>query len=196
MAKENYHHGDLRAALLNEAERLLKMDGIEKLSLRKIASQAGVSHAAPSHHFGNANGLITALTVIGYQRLSKGLSDVVNTRHADGLDPRISCGIAYIDFALDHPELFSLMFASEYPDFDNKELDRASMEAFTTFLQVASGDDSPSANRPHDIDVPLMAYWSKMHGLAILLLTGRMRSVLSLSKKKRRTAIADILEYS
>ncbi|MCG4958224.1 TetR family transcriptional regulator, partial [Alistipes finegoldii] len=63
-----YHHGDLAPALLEAAERVLKRDGVEKLTLRAVAREAGVSHTAPQHHFGDLTGLLSELAAIGYNR--------------------------------------------------------------------------------------------------------------------------------
>ncbi|HEY4796462.1 MAG TPA: helix-turn-helix domain-containing protein, partial [Mycobacterium sp.] len=61
MGRPTYHHGDLRAAILNEAARLVAQRGADGVSLRELAREAGVSHAAPAHHFTDRRGLFTAL---------------------------------------------------------------------------------------------------------------------------------------
>ena len=73
--KPRYHHGDLRAALLHAAEVELEHNGIEAFSLRKVAKRAGVSHAAPAHHFGDVSGLLTALAVVGNRRFIKCMAE-------------------------------------------------------------------------------------------------------------------------
>ena len=67
---DSYHHGALRAALIEAAEALLREDGIESFSLRECARRAGVSHAAPAHHFGDARGLLTACAAAGFNQLA------------------------------------------------------------------------------------------------------------------------------
>src|SRR5258708_26387477 len=62
-----YHHGDLHEALLQAAERVLERDGIAGLTLRAVAREAGVSHAAPTHHFGDLTGLLSELAAIGFR---------------------------------------------------------------------------------------------------------------------------------
>jgi AcrR family transcriptional regulator len=117
-----YHHGDLRAALLRAAEEELTANGVEGFSLRAVAKRAGVSHAAPAHHFGDVRGLLTALCVEGFNRF-------LATQHAReaaaALDPRsqlVASGLGYVDFALANPALFRLMFSSNLPDHQRPDM--------------------------------------------------------------------------
>src|SRR6185503_1752884 len=68
-----YHHGDLRDALLKAAERVLERDGLPGLTLRAVAREAGVSHAAPTHHFGDLSGLLSELAAIGFRRFNEAM---------------------------------------------------------------------------------------------------------------------------
>src|ERR1700679_1446541 len=81
-----YHHGDLKTALLQEAELILERDGIQALTLRAAARAAGVSHAAPANHFGDLTGLLSELAAVGYNRFSMALTAA---GEAAGPDPRI-----------------------------------------------------------------------------------------------------------
>ena len=114
-APRPYHHGDLRAALIAAAEAEIDAHGVESFSLRAVAKRAGVSHAAPAHHFGDANGLLTALAAEGFARF-------VETQRAHEAaappgqpDRLVAAGLGYIAFATGHPALFRLMFASRRP---------------------------------------------------------------------------------
>jgi AcrR family transcriptional regulator len=107
-----YHHGDLKSALLTEAETILERDGIQCLTLRAAARAAGVSHAAPTNHFGDLTGLLTELAAVGFNRFTAALM----AAGADGDGPSSrgkAMGQAYVRFARDHPGLFVLMFRSE-----------------------------------------------------------------------------------
>ena len=68
-----YHHGDLHDALLAAAERVLERDGLAGLTLRAVAREAGVSHAAPTHHFGDLSGLLSELAAIGFRRFNEAM---------------------------------------------------------------------------------------------------------------------------
>src|ERR1700723_1973954 len=100
-----YHHGDLRSALLTAAAQEISRVGVAQLSLRELARRAGVSHAAPAHHFGDKTGLLTALATEGFRILHERTSPVPG--HADAL---VRAGEQYIAFALVHPAHFSVMF--------------------------------------------------------------------------------------
>jgi len=194
MTKTAYHHGNLRLALLDEAEKELKVVGSAKLSLRKVATRAGVSHAAPAHHFKNATGLLTALTVRAFEKFDVAIETAKSDNRNENLDPLDATSLAYIEFAVDEPELFSLMFTSQLADFDDQDLDAASMKSFLGFINdVEKRTGGPSGAV---VNVPVMAYWGKVHGLAVLLLNGRMRSVLRLSPDERREAILAIMRHA
>ncbi len=75
MSRPTYHHGDLRAVILAEAARLVAERGADRGSLRELARDAGVSHAAPAHHFTDRRGLFTALATQGFQLLAQALID-------------------------------------------------------------------------------------------------------------------------
>ncbi|WP_328872321.1 TetR/AcrR family transcriptional regulator [Streptomyces sp. NBC_00287] len=111
-----YHHGDLRSTLLAGAERTLRTKGAGALSLRELAREAGVSHAAPGRHFKDKQALLNALALAGYDRLEQAL------RAADDpdlpLEPRLTAlARAYLRFALDNGELLELMYARKHePD--------------------------------------------------------------------------------
>lgn len=174
-----YHHGDLRAALLVAAEAELIDKGIEGFSLRGVAKRAGVSHAAPAHHFGDTVGLLSALAAVGFRRFL----DTQLKREA-GAAPRqpdriLAAGLGYIEFALANRELFRLMFSSARADFTGKELRAASRAAYlhllnnTAELRGGGDPDDPAA-------IPdVTAIWAMVHGLADLLQAGRLLRGLS-----------------
>src|SRR5579875_1684070 len=102
-----YHHGDLRRALVAAAERILVRDGLQGLSLRGVAREAGVSPAAPYHHFKDKSDLLNALAEEGFHALGDAL------RAEFEADPRhdlTSMGVAYVKFARANPALYRLMF--------------------------------------------------------------------------------------
>ena len=110
-----YHHGDLRQALLAAAERELEEKGIEGFSLRGVAKRAGVSHAAPLHHFKDTRALLTALAAQGFERFLAAQRARQAKAAADGLSQLVASGMGYIDFALTHRAIFRLMFSSTAP---------------------------------------------------------------------------------
>jgi AcrR family transcriptional regulator len=114
-----YHHGNLRAALLTAAEQTLRERGIEQVSLRDLARQAGVSHGAPSRHFRDRQALLDALAAVGYARLAAEIDAAVGNA-GDGFGARLQAmAAAYVRFAVEHGALLDLMLAggkAEGPD--------------------------------------------------------------------------------
>ena len=143
-----YHHGDLRAALLRTAGEMLEKEGLAALSLREVARRAGVSHNAPYRHFPDRDSLLAALAEEGYQRFA----DALEKR------PRREMGEAYVDFALEHPERFRLMFGGRVPGKDP----RAYEALKKSFADLGEEDAGYAA----------AAAWGLVHGLAHLLLDG------------------------
>ncbi|CAA9414366.1 MAG: Transcriptional regulator, AcrR family [uncultured Rubellimicrobium sp.] len=190
-ASARYHHGDLRAALLAAGEAELAERGVEGFSLRGAAARAGVSHAAPAHHFGDADGLLTALAAEGFTRFAAAMRRRQAALEAggEGSDQRAildsdrrnrpgaidGAGLGYIDFARAHPALFRLMFASQRPDFADSALRAAAEDAFDILAGAvgAARGAGPWADEAGPADVA--AAWALAHGLADLLLSNRLQ---------------------
>jgi AcrR family transcriptional regulator len=172
--KKPYHHGDLREGLLRAAETILDRDGIGALSLRAVAREAGVTHAAPRHHFGDLTGLLTALAASGYVRLREGS---LAQAEAAGPNPRsrlIASGRGYVAFARAHPGLLQLMLRSERLDWSALALSDAAAAAFALLTPrdaQRSGQPQPSA---FDSLVLAIERLALVHGLATLLVDGRV----------------------
>ena len=172
--KKPYHHGGLREALLEAAEQELTEKGVEGFTLRGVAKRAGVSHAAPAHHFRDTGELLTALAAVGAQRF---LSRLQEREAAAGDDPRarlVATGRAYIEFALANPALFGLMFGSKRPDFDEPSFSVPASQSFRMLVDgvAALRGDDPLASREGRAAV--MSAWSLVHGFASLAIAGRV----------------------
>jgi AcrR family transcriptional regulator len=132
-----YHHGDLRATVLDQVERIIRRQGVGVVSIREVARRARVSHAAPAHHFGSKRGLLTAFAVQGYDRLA----DTVATAVADSratTPPAVlaAMGRAYVSFAIENPEHFRVMFPGEFVDQDDPAYVAASDRCFGPLIDV------------------------------------------------------------
>lgn len=167
-ARESYHHGDLRAALLDAAVELIDEVGLAKLSLRECARRAGVSHAAPYRHFADKNALLLAIAVQGYERLYEAGRGAM-----EGLtDPRErldAYGIAYVRFAIENPVQYRAMFSMDLITPDEQQ-QRVGAMAFDLLVDAASEADSRGTD-PH---LAALAAWALPHGLAMLILDGRV----------------------
>jgi AcrR family transcriptional regulator len=185
--KPRYHHGALQAALLASAEAELAEAGVEAFSLRRVARRAGVSHAAPAHHFGDVQGLLTALAADGFRRFLEAQAAREAAAPADGRSQMVAAGLGYIDFALASPALFRLMFSSDRPDFGQPDLKSWSDRAYRHLeagVQAATGE-----RRIED----LAAMWAVAHGLADLLAAGRIKTLETLPPPARDAALAAII---
>jgi AcrR family transcriptional regulator len=159
-----YHHGDLRRALLDAALAQVAEHGPAALSLREVARQAGVSHAAPAHHFGNKAGLLTAIATEGYRILASALAEAGDFREQ---------GVAYVVFATEHPAHFAVMRAPDLLHNDTPELTAARDDAGRHL-----GDSVAARMHPADpvaFRAAPIAAWALVHGLASLLLEGNVQ---------------------
>jgi AcrR family transcriptional regulator len=181
-----YHHGDLRAALLAAAEAELAERGMEAFSLRSVAKRAGVSHAAPAHHFGDAQGLLTALAAEGFRQFLAAQNAREAVADKDPASQLVAAGLGYVDFALARPTIFRLMWQSNRPDFAVPELAHASRAAFQHLV-----DQSMAAGGRSTADEA--AVWAMAHGLADLLAAGRLKGIGSLPPKARDAMVADMM---
>ncbi|WP_328650996.1 TetR/AcrR family transcriptional regulator [Micromonospora sp. NBC_00330] len=158
-----YHHGDLRRALLAAALEAVGEVGPAALSLRDLARRAGVSHAAPAHHFGDKAGLLTALAAQGFDLLAQTLTEA---------DDLLEAGVAYVDFAVTHRAYFEVMFRPELYRADDAELMAARGRAGTALRSGVA--TLPSGGAPVDTDRDSLAAWSIAHGFATLWLAGAL----------------------
>ena len=167
-----YHHGNLRAALIEAAERVLAERGVDGFRLREVARRAGVSPGAPSHHFSDVRGLLTAIAsnafaelAVKLERASTGLPEARRARiHSQGL--------AYVRFALAHPARFDLMWRVALLNPDDEEYLRASSRAYQALDKLVRGDAAPTLEKTDEGLAPTMACWSVVHGFARLALDG------------------------
>jgi AcrR family transcriptional regulator len=161
-----YHHGDLRDALVQAAQRILETDGLAALSLRAVARRAGVSPAAPYHHFPDKQALLDAVAECGFDALTAAMTTRMErvTGSAARLD---ASGIGYVAFAVANPALFGLMFGTvgQNPSAGTS-LDLARQRAYAV-LQEAVAACSPSGKASAAECVRL---WALVHGIAKLVL--------------------------
>ena len=174
---ESYHHGDLRRALLDAAVEQVKKEGAAVLSLREIARRAGVSQAAPYRHFASKEALLAAVAEEGFRTMRDEMLRVAARSADEPLERLRQIGIAYVCFAVEHPAHFRVMFSAgqgcDFPD-----LDEASTNAFGVLVDAIEAGLAAGVL----VDEPAMSLalsaWSMVHGLASLLIEGRLPSEL------------------
>jgi AcrR family transcriptional regulator len=169
VAKSTYHHGDLRATVLTAASRLVAERGADGISLRELAREAGVSHAAPAHHFTDRRGLFTALAAEGFRLLA----DALTAARAHFLD----AALAYVRFAIHHPGHYEVMFDKSLLDPTDPELVDAQAAAAAELSRgVASLKDPHAVADPQGAE---LAAWSLVHGFALLWLNDALPPAVS-----------------
>jgi AcrR family transcriptional regulator len=159
-SRPQYHHGDLRAVILAETARLVAELGADQVSLRQLARKAGVSHAAPAHHFTDRRGLFTALAAEGFWLLC----DALKAARGDFAN----AALAYVRFAIDHPGHYAVMFDRSLVDSSDGELAAAQAAAGTELSRGVGTLVDPHAKA--DPAGAELAAWSLVHGFAMLWL--------------------------
>jgi AcrR family transcriptional regulator len=178
-----YHHGALRDALLEAAERVLERDGLAGLTLRAVAREAGVSHAAPTHHFGDLTGLVSELAAIGFRRFNAAM---VAAAAAGTTQPEkaMARAKAYVAYAAANPVMYGLMFRTERLDYSRPALHEAAEASFAG-LAGAIGASRHEEISDHALTLEqaaaIVRAWSLVHGFTTLLLDDRLANILERS---------------
>jgi AcrR family transcriptional regulator len=176
-----YHHGALRDALLQAAERVLERDGLGGLTLRAVAREAGVSHAAPTHHFGDLTGLVSELAAIGFRQFNAAMVAAGVAAGNSPMEKALARAKAYVGYAQAHPGMYGLMFRTERLDMSRPSLCEAANASFAG-LAGAIG-----ASRQEQISEQALSLaqaadiaraWSLVHGFTMLLLDDRLGDIL------------------
>lgn len=176
MADRPYHHGDLRAVLLANAERALAERGQAALSLRELAREAGVSHAAPGRHFRDKQALLDALALSGFERLTGRLEEA----SPDGGDARsriLALARAYVGFAREHAALLDLMYARKHDPGVSEQLYAAVgrlLERVMRPIHDAQAAGEIAGGTPEGVAMTVSA---AMHGFAALTATASSEDV-------------------
>jgi AcrR family transcriptional regulator len=167
--RSRYHHGELRKVILAETARLVAERGADGVSLRQLAREAGVSHAAPAHHFTDRRGLFTALAAEGFNLLAAAL----RAARPDFVD----AALAYVRFAIDHPGHYAVMFDRSLVDPTDGELVAAEAAAAGELSQGVGTLVDPHAKS--DPAAAELAAWSLVHGFAMLWLNNSVRAEIA-----------------
>jgi AcrR family transcriptional regulator len=147
MSARAYHHGNLRAALLEQAELSVREQGVDRLSLRELARQVGVSHAAPRRHFPDRQALLDALAEAGFVRLSADLRQAMNEA-GDQFEPRLrATASAYVRFATRDAALLEVMFAGKH-DQPSAAVQEAALSALSVLLELVEQGQAEGVLEP------------------------------------------------
>jgi AcrR family transcriptional regulator len=175
-----YHHGDLHDALLAAAERVLEREGLSGLTLRAVAREAGVSHAAPTHHFGDLTGVVSELAAIGFRQFNAAMR-VADSDGGTLAERAMSRAKAYVAYAQAHPGMYGLMFRAERLDMTRPSLSEAAKASFAGLAGAIGAQRQETISTETlslDQAAAIARAWSLVHGFTMLLLDGRLSDIL------------------
>jgi AcrR family transcriptional regulator len=164
-----YHHGDLQRALVDAAQTILEREGPAALSLRAVAREAGVSPAAPYHHFKDKDELISAVAKRGFEMLADAMRAAAAERQTDA-ERSLAIGVAYVCFARDHPAMYHTMFDANRkrdPKFSGAG-GRHQSSAYLMAFELRERQAAAQGAKPIDAELSTIANWCAAHGLAEL----------------------------
>ena len=192
--KKAYHHGDLKNALIKAGVEILAKDGVSGLSLRKVASKVGVSHAAPYSHFVDKQALIAAISTEGFRQLYERVNAVAEEYKAKPSRQLVEVAWAYVQFALDDRDRFKVMFSGvlekekEYPEFVAE-----SQRNFQLVKMIVEANQAAGMLRSGLSDLAALSAWGIVHGFVMLLLEGQIPHAI-LERKSLRELVEFQLE--
>ncbi|MEV0249278.1 TetR/AcrR family transcriptional regulator [Nocardia sp. NPDC050712] len=174
VTRTSYHHGALRDALIAACLRLIETEGIGAVSLRRVAREAGVSTAAPYHHFADRAALLAVLSANGFERLGADLA-AARASADSPLAALTALAEAYVRFSREQPAYFRLMFRPELSEPDKHPAAMVAGEAAFGELAAAVADCVDAGLiEPERADTVSVAWWGIAHGLASLWLDGQL----------------------
>jgi AcrR family transcriptional regulator len=182
---------DLRQKVLQASLALIEKGGLDRLSMREVAREAGVSHQAPYHYFSDREDILAAIAGEGFIKLGQSLMRGAETVH----DPAMAVeamGKAYIDFALRHPAYFQVMFRADAVPLDRyPEARKQEDEAFGRLIEgidQAFTRESPETRRKIAV-----AAWALVHGLATLILEGSLARKVGVPKTRQKQLAEEVV---
>jgi AcrR family transcriptional regulator len=174
-----YHHGALRDALLEAAERVLERDGLAGLTLRAVAREAGVSHAAPTHHFGDLTGMVSEAAV-GFRQFNAAMV-AAGAAGVLPLEKALARAKAYVAYAQAHPGMYGLMFRTERLDMSRPSLCEAANASFAGLAgTIGATRHEQISERALSLEqaADIARAWSLIHGFTMLWIDGRLTDIM------------------
>jgi len=178
--KDHYHHGALKETLLAQALRDLETEGLEGISLRKLADSAGVSKTAPYRHFADKRELLVTIAADGFRLLAEKLESVAPARAAEGGAGGVLEGIegirslcrAYVEFARERPELYKLMISRLGYELHSEACRLNSERALGSLIRAVQAAQAAGWRHEKEQMALVLSLWASVHGWATLLIDG------------------------
>jgi AcrR family transcriptional regulator len=171
VSERRYHHGNLRAALLAQAEQIVRKRGVQELSLRELAREVGVSHGAPRRHFPDRQALLDALAEDGFARLGAELRGAMDGAGGEFKARLQATASAYVRFATRDAALLALMFASKHGE-PSQALHEAAEGAFAVLLELIAQGQAAGAIEPGAPERVGLVMFATIQGIAALVTSG------------------------
>jgi AcrR family transcriptional regulator len=172
----SYHHGDLKEALVEAAVSIIRAKGVEALTIRDVAKRTGVSPAAPYRHFPDRRSLIAAVAERGFIRLQQAM--IAGMESARGREGFKQVAIAYVEFGLNNPAEYRVMFGPETADTaDFPSLRETSRAVLGGVAEAVTQLQKAKLIGKGDAWLIAAALWSTLHGLVMLVLDGQTAKV-------------------
>lgn len=171
--KSPHHHGNLKSALIDAGVALLEEGGLDGLTLRKCAARAGVSHAAPAHHFDGLTGLKSAIAQDAFGRFSRHMLEAADAEGPAPIDRLRGICRGYLQFGLTHRALLEIIFGVDPEQVTNEGIDPGDSNAYM-ILRDTCAPFVPAGTAPEIIEFQV---WSLIHGYTLLFVSGRLGNV-------------------
>ncbi|WP_369371951.1 TetR/AcrR family transcriptional regulator [Promicromonospora sp. Populi] len=171
MTPSDYHRQNLRGTLLELAEQTVRTAGVEALSLRQLARDAGVSHAAPARHFRDRRALLDALALAGFERLDASIDAAAAGEGPFTVRFR-GAAHAYVGFAVENTELLGLMFTIKHEEGASAELVETARRAIDTTVALLARGQAEGEVAPGDPERLAQVVFATVQGVAMLVTGG------------------------
>lgn len=195
MPAKNYHHGSLRESLLSVAAQMIEENGLDSVSMRKLATEADVSRTAMYHYFDSKRALLCALAQAGFERQRTQLAEVLDL-HQNKSNRELVTGYvrAYIDFAIENPACYDLMFGREIwrDASEDDDITQIAQKAFKNYVDLIESWQKQGVIRQQDNVLNFaQVSWGMLHGLSRLMIDGIY--INSLTQKETTDTVVDLL---
>jgi len=182
---QSYHHGDLRAALMTQTLALVASDQAHRIGFRELARLLKVSRTAPYRHFASVDALLAAVASEGFSAFLVALDAALQSVKGGARDSFLELGVAYIEFALQKPAHYRLMFDQKfYKKTDFPEVGVLAAKAFALLKATVAACLPKDATDQQKVEIASLA-WACVHGLAKLMIDGQLATKRNPQEKRR-----------
>lgn len=193
MPAKKYHHGDLKNALIKAGIEILSKEGVNGLSLRKVARKAGVSHAAPYAHFTDKQALIAAIALDGHSKIHARIEEVEAAYPNDPLKQLVQSAWAYMQFGLESPAHYKITFSGLIENEKNfPELVQVSRHSLLALQKIITDCQTAGilSESKYETEVVAITLWGLIHGLVSLVIDDQISKALMAKNQPKDMVIA------